>query len=54
MLPAATFNVWWITVDENSFSYNLHLVSTERVFSVTFDLTKEVETPGDPWGWGEN
>ena len=54
MLPAATFNVWWITVDETTFSYNLHLVSTERVFSVTFDLTKEVETPEDPWGWEIN
>lgn len=51
MLPQATFNVWWMTVDETSFSYNLHLISTDRVFSVVFDLTKEVENPEDPWGW---
>ncbi len=54
MIPYASFNVWWITVDDTSFTYNLHLVNTKRVFTVTFDLTKEVETPGDPWGWGVN
>lgn len=51
MLPRATFNVWWMTVDEKSFSYNLHLINTDRVFTVVFNLTEEVETPGDPWGW---
>lgn len=51
MIPFASFNVWWITVDETSFTYNLHLVGTNRVFTVSFDLTKEVESPGDPWGW---
>lgn len=54
MLPRATFNVWWMTIDDTSFSYNLHLVSTDRVFTVVFDLSKEVENPGDPWGWEEN
>lgn len=54
MLPRATFNVWWMTVDATSFTYNLHLINTDRVFTVTFDLTKEVESPGDPWGWEIN
>jgi hypothetical protein len=53
MLPRATFNVWWMTVDNTSFSYNLRVVNTERIFTVVFDLTKEVETPEDPWGWEE-
>ena len=51
MLPRATFNVWWMTVDETSFSYNLRVINSDRIFTVVFDLTKEVETPGDPWGW---
>lgn len=51
MIPFASFNVWWMTVDKTSFTYNLHLVNTTRVFTVTFNLTKEVETPDDPWGW---
>ena len=51
MIPYASFNVWWMTVDETSFSYNLRVVNSERVFTVVFDLTKEVETPEAPWGW---
>ena len=53
MLPRATFNVWWMTVDETSFSYNLRIINSDRIFTVVFDLTKEVESPGDPWGWGD-
>lgn len=54
LLPYATFNVWWMTVDETYFTYNLQIVNTDRVFTVTFDLTKEVESSGDPWGWKDN
>lgn len=49
MLPAAASNVWWITLDEKEFSYNLRRIGSDRVFSVVFDLTKEVENPGAPW-----
>lgn len=51
MLPAAVGNVWWITVDETSFTYNLRRLGANTHFSVSFDLTKEVETPDAPWGW---
>ncbi len=51
MLPRATFNVWWITIDDTSFSYNLRVINSDRIFTVVFDLTKEVETPEAPWGW---
>ena len=54
MLPRATFNVWWMTVNETSFSYNLRVINSDRIFTVVFDLTKEVESPGDPWGWSNN
>lgn len=48
--PAAT-NVWWITVDETAYTYNLRRLGTERVFTVSFDLTQEVEIPEPSWGW---
>jgi hypothetical protein len=52
MLPGAITNVWWIDfVPGEYFVYNLRRVNTDRLFSVRFDLTKEVETPGKPWGW---
>lgn len=48
--PAAT-NVWWVTVDENAYTYNLRRLGTERVFTVSFDLTNEIEIPEPSWGW---
>ena len=51
IIPAAFGNVWWITVDENSFTYNLRRIGTDRLFTVKFDLTKPVDLPPSPWGW---
>lgn len=51
MLPAAVGNVWWITVDETSFTYNLRRLGAASLFSVRFDLTKPIDTPPAPWGW---
>lgn len=52
LLPYASTNVWWITLDEETFSYNLKRIGTENpAFNVSFDLTTPVETPGAPWGW---
>jgi hypothetical protein len=51
LIPASATNVWWITLDETSFTYNLRRMGTDRFFSVKFDLTKEVESPGPAWGW---
>lgn len=53
MIPAASSNVWWITIDEKSFTYNLRRLGTERVFRVVFDLSTQVTTPEAPWGWEE-
>lgn len=53
ILPAAATNVWWFTIDETSFSYNLRRIGSERVFTVIFDLTKAVQTPAAPWGTKE-
>lgn len=53
LIPYAANNVWWITVDETSFTYNLRRIGSDRFFSVNFDLTKEIETPDAPWGWND-
>jgi len=50
MIPYAATNVWWITLTDDGFSYNLRRVERDSHFSVKFDLTKEVETPAAPWG----
>jgi len=50
MIPAASTNVWWITIDDNQFTYNLRRLGTERVFRVTFDIKNPVEDPEAPWG----
>lgn len=53
MLPAAVGNVWWITVDETSFTYNLRRLGSATLFTVKFDLTKPIDTPAAPWGWAD-
>ncbi len=50
ILPAASTNVWWFTIDETSFTYNLRRIGSDRLFSVSFDLTQTIETPDAPWG----
>jgi len=50
LIGYASNNVWWITLDETSFTYNLRRIGSDRLFSVKFDLTKEVKSPGAPWG----
>jgi hypothetical protein len=45
-------NVWWIDLKPNeSFSYNLRRMGTDRFFSIKFDLKKEIPAPTAPWGW---
>lgn len=51
IIPAASTNIWWITLNDNQYTYNLRRLGTERVFRVAFDLTKVIETPEAPWGW---
>jgi hypothetical protein len=52
--PSAAANVWWIELIAGShFSYNLRRLGGDRLFTVRFDLTKEVNAPPAPWGWTE-
>ena len=50
--PSAAANVWWIElVPGEYFTYNLRRLATDRLFTVRFDLTKEIKAPLAPWGW---
>jgi len=52
LIPAAAGNMWWIDlVKGEHFSYNLRRMGTDRLFTVKFDLSKEVVAPAAPWGW---
>ena len=51
LLPAAVGNVWWIAVDDTSFTYNLRRLGSPTLFTVKFDLTQPLEVPAAPWGW---
>lgn len=51
LIPGAATNIWWMTLDDKVFSYNLRRLGTGRVFTVEFDLSKELPKPKDSWGW---
>lgn len=52
ILPAAAANVWWIELEEGKYlTYNLRRMGTDRLFSIRFDLSKQIEIPESPWGW---
>lgn len=49
MLPGAAANIWWVTVDGDTFSYNLKRVTSPSQFNVEFDLSKPITTDKRPW-----
>lgn len=49
MIDYACYNVWWITMDSNTFTYNLRRIGSDRLFSVKFDLSKPIESNYQPW-----
>lgn len=51
LISYACANVWWITLDDTRFTYNLRRIGTDRVFTVEFDLTRPLEYQEKPWGW---
>jgi hypothetical protein len=52
-LPRAATNVWWMTLTDEVFTYNVRRLDSEVFFSIKFDLTKHFPAPEAPWGWGE-
>lgn len=51
LIPYASNNVWWFTLSDKTLTYNLKRIGTDRLFSVSFDLTKTVLNKEKPWGW---
>lgn len=52
LLPTAIGNIWWIDlVPGEYFTYNLRRVNSDLLFSIKFDLKKEIPTPDKPWGF---
>lgn len=51
IIPAVATNVWWITINNTTYTYNARRLGSERLFLVSFDLTKEFEKPKPFWGW---
>lgn len=49
LIDYACFNIWWVTIDDTTFTYNLRRIGTDRWFSVEFDLTKPVQSDFRPW-----
>lgn len=49
LIDHAAYNVWWVTIDQTKFSYNLRRIGSDRIFSVEFDLTKPVRSDFKPW-----
>ena len=50
LIPAASANVWWVTIDGNEYTYNLRKANSPNHFQVRFDLSKEIPVPERPWG----
>ena len=51
LIPYAAANVWWITLTDEQYIYNLRRTGNDNRISVVFDFNKPVETPPAPWGW---
>lgn len=51
LINYACGNIWWMTLDDVKFTYNLRRIGSDRVFTVEFDLTRPVEYKEKPWGW---
>lgn len=49
LIDYACQNVWWVTMDGKSYTYNLRRIGSDRVFSVEFDLTKPIKSDYRPW-----
>lgn len=48
-IPAAASNLWWVTIDDNEYSYNLQRAGSKTSFNVVFDLSKPVTTDKRAW-----
>ncbi len=50
LLPNAASNVWWMSFQDKIFTYNLRRLNSERIITVSFDLSQQSSIPAAPWG----
>ncbi|GEM_PF-649189 len=53
LIKYASTNLWWITLNDNEFTYNLKRIGHQGTFTITFDLTQKIKKPEPSWGWEE-
>lgn len=51
LIPEAASNTWWVTISEDTYTYNLKRIGREGTFTARFDLTQPIETDKKPWGY---
>lgn len=51
LLPAAATNVWWVGLKDDTFTYNLRRIGSDRYISIKFNLAKPIVLDWQPWGW---
>ncbi|MFO7744343.1 MAG: hypothetical protein R6V36_03045 [Psychroflexus sp.] len=51
LLPGTATNLWWITIDDKKFTYNLRRIGSSVKFSIGFDLESPIDKPEPSWGW---
>ncbi len=52
LIPDAGGNVWWFDMTpQKSLTYNLIRLGTDRVFTLTFDISKSFPNPQLARGW---
>lgn len=50
-IPYAGSNIWWVTLSDTEFTYNLKRIGGKGEINVSFDLTNPIEKPEASWGW---
>jgi len=48
-IPAAASNLWWVTINEEEYTYNLQRAGSTTSFNVVFDLNNPIVTDKRAW-----
>jgi hypothetical protein len=51
LIDYAATNIWWMTLKEDKFTYNLRRIEGNSYVSLEFNLKTPVAAPEAPWGW---
>lgn len=48
-IPAAASNLWWVTINDKEYSYNLQRAGSKTSFNAVFDLNEPIITTKRAW-----